>query len=68
MLFTAVAPRIMSCEHQVDHFMHKHMRLPSDDMHEGVSKSFRTGRLESERKWYSSLPLGAVVALFYGSV
>jgi hypothetical protein len=35
---------------------------------EGVSKSFRTGRLELELKWYSSLPLGAVVSLFCESV
>jgi hypothetical protein len=33
--------------------------------YEGVSKSFRTGHLERENcKWYSSLPLGAVVSPF----
>jgi len=35
---------------------------------EGVSKSFRTGRLERELEMYSSLPLGAVVSLFCESV
>jgi hypothetical protein len=36
--------------------------------YEDVSKSFRTGRLERELWWYSSLPLGAVVSLFCESV
>jgi hypothetical protein len=36
--------------------------------YEGASKGFRTGRLERELQWYSSLPLGAVVSLFYESV
>jgi hypothetical protein len=35
---------------------------------EGVSKSFRTGHLERDCKWYSSLPLGAVVSLLCESV
>jgi len=33
-------------------------------LYEDVSKSFRTGYLERDCKWYSSLPLGAVVSLF----
>jgi len=37
-------------------------------VHEGVSKSFRTGRLERELQMYSSLPLGAVVSIFCESV
>jgi len=32
-------------------------------MYEGVSESFRTGHLERDCKWYSSLPLGAVISL-----
>jgi len=35
------------------------------EMYEGVSKSFLTGE---NHKWYSSLPLGAVVSLFCESV
>jgi len=37
-------------------------------VHEGVSKSLRTGRLEQNCKCYSPLPLDAVVSLFCGLV
>jgi hypothetical protein len=36
--------------------------------YEGVTKSFRTCRWRENCKWYSSLPLGAVVWLFCESV
>jgi hypothetical protein len=36
-------------------------------LYEGVTKSFRTGRLDRELQMVSSLPLGAVVSLFYES-
>jgi hypothetical protein len=36
--------------------------------YESVSISFRTGRLDGNCKWYSSLPLGAVVSLFCESI
>jgi hypothetical protein len=36
--------------------------------YEGVSKVFRLATWSENCKWYSSLPLGAVVSLFYESV
>jgi hypothetical protein len=37
-------------------------------IYEVVSISFRTVAWSENCKWYSSLPLGAVVSLFYESV
>jgi hypothetical protein len=36
--------------------------------YEGVSKSFWLATWSENYKWYSSLPLGAVVLLYYESV
>jgi len=42
---------------------------PPTQIHEDVSKSFRTDRLDSENcNWYSSLPIGVIVSLFCESV
>jgi reverse gyrase len=51
-------------------FIHKPKALirESVEIYEGVTKSFLTGRMERELKCYNSLPLSAVVSLFYESV
>jgi hypothetical protein len=49
------------------HFYPRLVRAPSKQ-YESVCKSFRTGRWSENFKWYSSLPLVAVVSLFCKSV
>jgi hypothetical protein len=71
------AKRLAACTtstflHYKFHYL-KYKRVPvrkhhSAKAYEGISKSFRTGRLERELQMVQFLPIGAVVSLFCESV